>query len=135
MTLRKATIPALLVSLLLVSGCIETRSRVAAGSSNTSFFIETTLSKPGFGGSAIHIVEINVDNAKLAEHRPLSVADLNFVKADDRSDDLTKLEGFLWYFPTDGKVLIGIGHRSLKADERTISPFVVGEFPIQKQTR
>lgn len=124
----------LIISVLVFTGCTKVRSRVSASDVSTSFFVESTLSKPLFGGTATHVVEINIDNRKLAEHRPLAVRDFNFVKMDDLNDELAKLEGFLWYIPLDRKVLIGIGHRSL-SDDKTVSPFVVGEFPAETAER
>lgn len=131
---RKAMLPVLLIAALL-AGCTETRSRLVSTGGSTSFFIDSTLSKPGFGGSATRSVEINVDDAKLAEQRPLSVSDFNYVKTRGENEDPTLLEGFLWYFSGDQKVLIAIGHRSRKPGDKTISPFVVGDFPAGKEER
>lgn len=124
----------LITAVLMAAGCTKVSSRVAVNDVSTSFFVESTLSKPLLGGTATHVVEINIDNRRLAEQRPISVRDFNFVKSDDLSDDLAKLDGFLWYIPLDAKVLIGIGRRSL-ADDKSISPFVVGEFPAKKAER
>lgn len=134
MKIQYAATFGLIIAVLMAAGCTKVRSRIAVNDVSTSFFVESTLSKPLLGGAATHVVEINIDSRKLSEHRPLSVRDFNFVKSDDLNDDLANLDGFLWYIPRDRKVLIGIGHRSL-SDEKAVSPFVVGEFPAETAER
>ncbi|MBA3700745.1 MAG: hypothetical protein H0W78_18000 [Planctomycetes bacterium] len=101
---------------------------------STSFIIETTVSKAMFG-SITYPVEINVENVKLNEHRPLAVAELGFIRLRNTNEDLSEMDGFVWYLPADQKVIIAIGYRSSKVGDRSLSPFIVGEFPAKKSER
>lgn len=119
---------------LLAGGCTGERSRVVTQPSTTTFLIEHTLDRWIFG-SATHVIEIEVDNAKLQEHRPLVVGELLAVRLRNQREDPAQLDGFLWYLPHDGKAVIAIGYKQRNPDDRTVTPLVIGEYAMTSEWR
>lgn len=119
---------------LLAAGCTP-RNRVEVQGGITTFSFEHRLSRGIFGGTARHVFSLEVDSARLAEARPLAVSELRAFKHDGRPDDLTTLDGFLWYLPRDRRVLVGIGLR-LRGDQGPgVMPLLCGDFELADDRR